>query len=341
MSLWRFVIAMIVASLIVAAGLVACGGARGVIVARVGDAQITSRELAQWMARLAPGHFVPDPPDYASCISHEQAHGEQSIGNAIREECKAQYAALRDKALRFAISSRWLIFEARSHRRARSTWRTTARPGGQLGLGTISASPRRLMTERALAARQVEQEIRDEEAPITRQQVSRYYARHISRFERRERRYLDITEDLRSRAAAFKVLKELMSRQGRRVAAFRESYDLPRDNEPVVPGKRPVLKAIFAAKPGVYVGPFRLNGAYAIFRIVRIVPRRVQPLRRVETRIERELAKAEHKRTLAHFLKAWTARWRTVTSCRAAYVVPECRSYTGQQADSAAPTGLS
>jgi hypothetical protein len=312
-----------------------------VVIARVGALAVTNTELSQWMGIMAPGHVVPDPPRYASCVSDEQAHGQQPIGDVLRAQCEAQYVALRAKALRFLIASDWLIAEASTYHLAPSDREVAGWLSARhVGRG-MSASAQRLVAERELAARRLEHEIRAAELPITKTQISRYYTTHISRFERRERRYVDMIENLGTEAAAQRVLRELIRGNGKGIVTIHESFDRPHIGDPITPGKWISLRAIFAGRPHVYVGPLNLDGNIWIFRIVRIVPRLVQPLARVEGAIGRQFAEAQHRRTLARFLGKWRPKWIAMTSCQAGYLVPECQNYSGPPASEEAPTGLS
>jgi hypothetical protein len=322
----RILTALTVIAIVVIAGVTSCGGTTAsVTIASVGRAQITDRDLAEWMTIMAPGHLIPDPPRYSSCIAQEEAHGQQPIGNALREECEAQDAMLKTKALRFLITSNWLIANAKELARAPSDREVMSWLASHANLA-MPVHARRLTAERALAGSVAETEVHAREAPIAREQVSRYYARHFAHYERPERRFFDIIENIRTKTEALKVLGKLVHHHLRGIVAIHESYYQPRVGEYVRPSKRMVLKAIFAARPGVYVGPLLLNGYYAVFRVTRSVPRVVQPLTRAQRQIARRLTASQHQRVLARFLAAWQDRWKAVTTCRSKYMIPECKS---------------
>jgi hypothetical protein len=97
--------------------------------------------------------------------------------------------------------------------------------------------------------------------------------------------------------------------------------------------KKAIYRAVFAARPRVYVGPFHLNSYYVIFRITRITPRVLQPLARVASAIAKQLAEDEHRQALARFTKALWASWVGRTDCSAGYVVQECSQYRGARTE--------
>jgi hypothetical protein len=324
------------------AAFAGCGDAvKGVVIARVGRTPITRAELSEWMRELAPEHFVPDPPRFTACVDHQERLGEESIGNAIQEECRAQYEAVKAKALRFLISSQWLIQEARAHGLGLSASEVSHRLQGQRHGGAArSRAARRLMLERELAAQGLTNYLQERETPVSRAQVLRYYATHVSRFERRERRYFDIIENLRGQEAGKRIMDGLAHGRPSPETPIHEVLDRPRPGQFVRPTKRPIYSAIFRAAPHRYVGPLPLNGYYAIFRVTRVIPRVVVPLSRARKTIDAALAQEAHRSALKRFLDAWTARWTAATSCRAGYVVLGCRQYRGSPTAPEVPSGL-
>jgi len=89
------------------------------------------------------------------------------------------------------------------------------------------------------------------------------------------------------------------------------------------------MRAIFAARPHVVVGPLPLFGHYAVFEVTRIVPSRRQPLAQARSSIERQLAGEQQRQTLARFISAWRARWIAKTDCQPQDVMQKCRQYHG------------
>jgi hypothetical protein len=110
--------------------------------------------------------------------------------------------------------------------------------------------------------------------------------------------------------------------------AIHESLDRPNIAN-IAPENRAITRAIFAAKPGVLVGPMLLNNLYAVFEVTQILPRVVQPLARVQSSIETRLAEEQKRRTLAKFIKTRRSKWTARTDCHPGYVVQKCKQYSG------------
>jgi hypothetical protein len=285
-----------------------CGGAEdGTMVARVGASIITQRALHERMSSIAPEHLVPDPPRYTACISHEQSVLLETSGSELEEECQRQYTSLQQRALSSLIGWRWLVGEAEEE---------------HLGLHGSLASA----AEQAEAA--LRERLAKQLAPVTQAEVVASYRRNIRRYEHPERRYIDIVERLPSAAAARSALAELASGRNVGEMSIHEVFDRRSLADPQ-PWKRAILADIFSARPGVLVGPRRLNGFYCVFKVTGVTPRRLEPLAAAQTAIKRQLAEEHERVALARFIAAWRKKWLVRTSCRAGYVVQRCRQYQG------------
>jgi foldase protein PrsA len=317
---------------VIVLGLGGCGGdAHKRSVIRVGGHSITAATLAHWMQELSPEHAAPDPPNYTACVARRRALSPESVGVALKGECREQYRALKQQAVDLAISSQWLIGEAagqglkisaddvrkRLNERRRSLLpKAAGAPDLEL---VVKAELAELMLRGAL----IEHEPRISEA-----QIAKQYRVDIHRFERPERRYIDIVEKLDSEVAARRVIREIGHGKSLSELALHESFERMSIAD-VIPNKRAIIKAIFAAKPHVLVGPMPLNHAYSVFEVTRVTPAARQPLARVHVSLERELADKQRARTLARFIKAWRSRWIARTDCRPGYVVQKCKQYRG------------
>jgi DNA-directed RNA polymerase subunit F len=317
-----------------ATSLVACGHSgeisRGVAV-RVGKISISTSAVDRWMLAMAPEHVLPDPPRYSACIAHQEALDPLTVGAELKEECARQYQALRGRVLSFLISSAWLIEEAAGRGllpSAREVHRRLGETDKESSPGTSSAD-REFAARAALAEAELRRIPADAGSGVTRADVTGFYRRNIQQFEKRERRYVTLVEQFPTEAAARRFLQEVT--EGRRSLSSRTPYyeSLVRPNiARVVPRKRAEIKAIFAAKPHVPLGPERLNG-YSVFEVTRIIPRTVQSLSTVEVGIEKRLVEEARKRALARFVRAWRKKWRAKTDCHPSYVVQQCRQYRG------------
>jgi hypothetical protein len=299
--------------LAVAVGLAACGGGEpeSVVVARVGGHPITKAALARQMSAIAPQHLVPDPPRYTKCVARQEALSPQSIRALLKEECQRQYHELLERALGYMISSYWLIGEAADE-----------------GLTSRDHGVQALTVRAQLAAVRIRQRLTANGPTVTDAQILEYYTRHMARFEHRERRYLDIVERFASAAAARNAMRMIARGQSlARFAPYHEEFDRPSISD-VVPKKRAVMRAIFAASPHVLVGPVALNG-YSVFEVTRITPRVLQPLAQVKGSIEQRLGGEQLRRVIVAFVARWRSKWIARTDCLPEYVIQKCKSYDG------------
>jgi foldase protein PrsA len=319
-----------------AAGLSGCGSAgNDSVVVRIGGQGITEDTVSRWMAAMAPEGIVPDPPGYQKCIAHEQVVVPGAAADSAKQECREQYLALKQKALEFLISSEWLIGEARARGFSLSDREVQAQPDAHLTLlaGHTTTAERGFALRASLAAARLRQALNATVPPIPPAQVASYYSRHISRFERPERRYLDIVETFKSDRAARQAMRA-GNLKGFAKVVFHES--LERTSLAHAPaGKRALRRAILAAKAHVLSGPVRLYKSYCIFEITRIMPATRVPLSRARPEIERPLVGQQRLRALARFIRAWRLRWIARTDCRPGYIVQKCRRYKGSRVSEA------
>jgi hypothetical protein len=320
------------AALVAIVGLAACGGgAQDRVAIRVGDSTITKATVDHWMSVMAPEHLVPDPPHYTACVAHQAAFSPESIAAGLEQDCRQQYKALKQRALALLISSQWLIDEATARGLKASVREVDKQPAAHVASSGASDTDGKLTTGAQLAAAGIRRALTESEAKVSPAEVVAYYGRNIQQFERPERRFLELFQPLPSAAAARKAMREVARGGSRSKLAFRES--LYRSNiADLVPWKRGIERAIFAAKPNVLVGPLRLRSAWGFFEVTRVISRVVKPLARVKGTIERQLAGERQRRTLARFISAWRTKWIARTDCSPGYVVQKCRQYRGTKA---------
>jgi hypothetical protein len=107
-------------------GLVACGGASGDAVVRVGESSISKATVDHWTRvegvlsyqviprQPVPNGVVPDPPNYTACIAHLEATAQPAKGQPksttaqLRDRCQQWHTALRRKMLDMLITFNWL-----------------------------------------------------------------------------------------------------------------------------------------------------------------------------------------------------------------------------------------
>ncbi len=308
-----FVVALLVVT--AAAAVSGCGGIDSSrIVARVRHVGISERAVRHWAVVLERGGTGTPP---------------------------APGAAAASRAEEYLIASRWLLAEAsrlgvaptRQVVRARLGERREAVPGGQAAFAESLASSGRtvadveLEIEAELAAQALRRAVLQRAGTISPAAVAAAYRREIARYRTPERRYVDLVERLKSAAAA----RRLAQRVGPGAPLARLAYHEVRARPPRFNAseKGRVERAIFAAQPGVLVGPMRLNREWTLFVVRRIVPAGVKPLRAVEASIAARLRAAGRAEALRRFVIALHERWRPVTRCSAGFVVPQCNGRHG------------
>jgi hypothetical protein len=317
-----------VASLSVCLG--ACGGEPDRVIVRVGASVITRSALLHWMSVLAPGHDVPDSPGYGACEASRRKLVFDADTRVLEQECAQQYDALREQALRWLISARWVIGEAQDRGLAPSPSSVGARlrPRRDALLATgATIADAKFQVEVELAAQRLRLAL-DGGRPVSRAEAVRYYRRHIHRFERPETRNFAIVENLPSEEAARALMRKLSQGADAEGLPLHESLERP-TNFASRGGKKAILEAIFAAKPHVLSGPTRLRGRYSVFEVTRVTPPTRRPLARVLRSVTGTLSAERRRRELTRFIAEWRRRWLSRTACSPGYIVQKCREYKG------------
>jgi foldase protein PrsA len=326
---------------VLAAGLQACGGdAPEAAVVSVDGTPITGTTLAHWMTIMAPRHMVPDSPHYANCIARRRSLAPQVGTSELTHQCSQQYEALRQRALGFVISSRWLTGEAAMEgmrvsreevgRRLAEKERSFPRGKGEFAESVKAIAHTiedvELEVESEIAAGKIRRKLMDNEPAVTEAEIAAYYRTNKARFYLPERRDFYIAENFPSAAAARKMMAEV--RAGRSLPALKES--LPRKPYTDYNGeKRTIYEAIFKARSHVLTGPIRLNKLYFLIEVRHIAQARVQALDEVRGEVSKRLNRERRRQALAAFVAAWRRKWVARTDCAVGYIVQKCRAYRG------------
>jgi PPIC-type PPIASE domain len=322
----------IIAALAAIVGPTACGGGvHDEVAVRIGDTTISKSTVDHWISVMAPEHVAPDPPRYNACIARQQSFSPQAPAAGFEQECRQQYEGLRLRALDLLISSQWLIGEATARGVEPSDQEVAsglAASGALAGAGGTDASP----TMRSkLAAAALREALTKNEAKVSDAEVAAYYRGHIQQFERPEKRFFALFEPLADEQAARTAMRAVAQGRDRAKLAVPESLVYAKAAD-VVPWKRGIERAIFAAKPHVLVGPLPLRRIWCFFEVTHVTPRVVKPMAKVHDAIVRQLEEQRQRRTLAGFISRWREKWIAMTDCSPAYVVQKCRQYRGTKA---------
>lgn len=166
---------------------------------------------------------------------------------------------------------------------------------------------------------------REAEKRISAKEIASFYRSNQRLFFIQERRDLNIIESF-SKPGIEQALREVKAGKSWRNVAERLSIDpAARDGIRVnfqrSNGSAPLDAAIFAAKPGVVMGPKKLL-TYWIFKVLRIKPAHEESLAQAEAAIRRHLATELASRVLA---PASARRLASETTCSSGALATQCR----------------
>jgi len=246
-----------------------------------------------------------------------------------------------ERTVSFLIKAQWLSQESRAEGANEATLtelvarRTAnAQPHDGMTRPDVAFQARLDAITEALQSRH-----RDAQVSMSAAQIAAYYVRHRSQFKTPAVRdtLLVVTHD---RAGAMRARSELSSKKPWAAVAKRWSVDSSALNggaDAVVEGvQSPALvRAVFAARPGVLSGPVKARLAaepsttdYYVFEVTGSHGSSRESLGQVATEIRQKLTEEARERGLAAFVGAYELRWRRMTLCAPDYLVPECRNYS-------------
>jgi hypothetical protein len=245
----------------------------------------------------------------------------------------------RQQALSFLIASNWVIGEAArlgivipgSAVAQRLVRRREAYGGAQLGevvraTGQTTADFRDEV-EAELASEAIRRKLEAQASKITKAQVVAYYRRNRPSFRVPEHRVTDLAEDL-TLPAARTIARRLGTGVRFAKRSFRETLGLA-EQSGATAEKRDVLKAVFAAHPGVPSQPMKLNEVWMVFIVRQVIPSHIEPQETAQKTAFRRLLAERRQAITASYLATYRSRWVAQTSCSPGYVVQSCAQYRG------------
>lgn len=297
----------------------ACGSdTESPVAVRIGHATISERSVIHWAKALVTGGLV-QPFTSRAALTPKQV------------------------ALDFLISSDWLISEAadrgapvleRSVRQRLQELRVAV-PAGESafaeslkGYGrTIGDVELEIRTELATTA--IRRILANARVSVSSSAIRAYYRTYQHRFRVPEVRDIDIVEGLRSRAAASRLAARVRAGADfARAGSFHEARRRP-ERFDLRSEIGLLAHAIFGSTPGVLVGPMRLDKAWTLFVVRRVLPPSTKPLKAVRRRIAELLAVRHRAEARTSFVEAYRTRWRARTSCSIGFVIAKCAQYRG------------
>jgi hypothetical protein len=302
----------------------ACGGGSGDVVARVGKTAIAVSAFDHWMSVRAA--MAPQATSALGLLARSAPRrwtidfliaSARSVGMAEEDGIKVTDAEAESALDRSRYEQIYGLSSAT----------------GQGELAALLSSKAETSVDRLwiakvhLLAARVEARQRVAALPkVTDSQVADYFARNKARFVVPERRDVVVIETF-ARAKAEQAKREIESGRGLIDVMTR------RNDEPDVGGLKLGLsrnllrhsyeKNYFSSKLHRLVGPLR-SEIYYLFEVTRIVPARTETLSEVQFLIRQRLAAAGQRARLAAAMRMLERRWKAVTRCAAAYLVPEC-----------------
>lgn len=306
----------VVAALLVV-GLAACGAdTQGPVVVRVGVAAIGKTTVDHWTRVIQRGG------------TFEELRGEQ-------------HGMPRQRALALLISSDWLMGEAeRQGLRASDhaveqalVERRDANGGSEFEEGlratgqSVADVKREIGAE--LAAKAISRGLARRAAEITQPEIVDFYRRNRHLFLVPEERDAELIENLPSPSAATALVNRIGTGPRFSKMALHEALQRNAGGASSTPDIEGVTGAIFTAPRGVVSRPMRLNHAWTVFVVRKIVPATLKPLAKVRSEVVQRLTARRRRQLAAEFNKQYKARWTARTSCRLGYVVQKCAQYAG------------
>jgi len=301
---------------VVVAGLSACGGTSGVVVARVSGYAITKATLDHWLAVGGAGTGGAERQVLGFLIGAQWTVGEARELGVTVSDGEAQKQLTRFKYVQLeGLSYERFPNEAELKRSLASKKET---PADQVWLMKLNM----------LEARTEQKRLSNTEQQITPAEIAGYYDKNRRMFVLPERRDIEIMLSY-DEAAMWKAKREVQAGKGFLSVARRVSVDPEAPNGVQLGLARgeeepEFIAHIYAARLHVLNGPIRQAGAYYVFELTKIRPPVQQTLAQSEATIRRRLAVARQRQASSEINHALTSKWTARTNCSPGYVAAQC-----------------
>ncbi len=317
----RVLIAPLGTALLLAVALAGCGSAGGHSsepVARVGNTTIDRAEVDHWASVISRGN---------------------SVGMALGQTSGTP----RERALKFLISSAWVIGEAEERELSIANAAVERglqkeideAPNGRSEFDEEIASTGqtladvRLELKLTLAVARLRDAVVKRLPAVTRAEVASYYAHHRRKFYVPDRRLVDLIEQIHGYARAIALGRQLGP--GARFAKLAIRELVGRESAAEAAGRMngQLVHMIFAATSGRVAGPAMFNGGWVLGVVRKLIPAGIQPLSAVRVELSKTLATERKERALKQYTAAFVHKWTGRTSCSRGFVVQSCSEYRG------------
>lgn len=299
--------------------IAACGaGEQQTTAVRVAGEPITKPTLDHWTAVMAAGRAISD----------FKAQGK---------------TGLRRQALRFLITSAWLLRQAEDEGLAVTAEdiqhhlqqiQSTQFPGGTREYQEYLSATGQTITDATLKVRaeltaaRLRRHILGQTPTVTPAQVAAYYHQHKQRFAVAEQREAAVI-NRKTKAEVDRLKREVLAGKSLISDAQRRAHEgIVTINRPLGGGEA-FAQALYAAKANRLEGPIRKGADYVLFKIKRILPATYKPLAEVGNEIQAQLTSERRQTALAAYTTSLAQHWSARTDCQPKYIVQQCRQYTG------------
>ena len=343
---------------LLAAVFAGCGGDSipGNAVATVDGEAITKDEYDHWLAIAAksggqPESAIPKPPDFEECIANKRkelpkpAKGQPTTTDEqLKDQCEAEYNALRDQVLQLLISFEWIEGEAEEQgvevtdeevRKQFDEQKKASFPNEKDYEQFLEQSGQ---TEEDILKRvrldllstKIREKVTKEDAEVSAEEITDYYTENKERFAQPERRDLLVVLT-KTEAKADEARERIEGGESWAAVAKDMSIDPSSKSQG---GKLPAVSegqqeqafddAIFGADKGELVGPVKTQFGWYVFRVTKITEASQQSEEDASETIKQLLTSQKQQESLDTFVKEFTEEWRAKTECADGYKTTDC-----------------
>jgi parvulin-like peptidyl-prolyl isomerase len=340
-----------------AAAITGCGGGiPGNAVATVDGEEITKEQYDHWLAIAAksggqPEGAIPKPPDFEECIANKRktlpkpAKGQpETTDEQLKDQCDAEYKALRDQVLQLLISFEWIQGEAEdlgvevSDEEVQKQFEEQKKASFPKEEDYQKFLEQSGQTEEDILMRvkldvlsnKIREKITEGDSDVSDQEITDYYNENKERFAQPERRDLLVVLT-KTQAKAQEARDRIESGESWATVAKDMSID---PSSKAQGGKLPAVAkgqqeaafddAIFGAEKGELVGPVKTQFGYYIFQVEKVTKATQQSQEEASATIKQLLASQKQQESLDKFVKDFTSKWREKTECADGYQTTDC-----------------
>ncbi len=309
---------------------------------------------------------VPDPPNFTKCIADRKAtapkpvKGQPKLTDAqYKTSCKQAYEQLKGQVMSFLIRAQWLDAEADrqgikvSDKEVQTSFdkaRKQAFPTNKAFATFLKTSGQ---TQADLLFRQrtqlIEQKITEKltkgTTDVTQEDITAYYNKNKAKqFTQPATR--DVLVVLTKTEAQAQAAKNALDGGMPFAEAVKKYSTDPTTkakggqltNVTQGQGEKAFDAAVFAAKPGVVVGPVKTTEGYYVFKVTKSTPAKTQPLdNQLRASIKQIIVSDNQRKALTKFGTEYQDRWKSKTECADDFLVPDCSNSKAKTTSTAPP----